>query len=65
MMSNTRQNEVIRGFYMYGRGAGAGLVAVGAAAVLPNTGSNLIVTVAVSAAAGLVAWGTLYVLANK
>lgn len=50
---------------MYGRGAGAGLVAVGTAAMLPNTGSNLIVTVAISAIAGLMAWGTLYVLANK
>ncbi|HUS26049.1 MAG TPA: hypothetical protein VMY99_01745 [Nevskiaceae bacterium] len=50
---------------MYGKGAGAGVVTIGAATVLPNTGSNLIVTVAVSAAAGLVTWGALYALANK
>jgi hypothetical protein len=50
---------------MYGKVAGASVVAVGAATVLPNTGSSMIVTTALSAAAGLITWGALYVLANR
>ena len=33
---------------------------VAAAATLPNTGGDLLVSAAVSVAAGLVAWGVLY-----
>lgn len=50
---------------MYGRVMGAGVVSVGAATVLPNTGSSMVVSVAVSVAAGLATWGVMYVLANK
>lgn len=32
----------------------------GAAALLPNTGSNSVVTVAVSVAVGLLTWGVIY-----
>jgi LPXTG-motif cell wall-anchored protein len=32
----------------------------GAATLLPNTGSNTIVTVAISVAVGLLAWGVVY-----
>ncbi len=49
----------------YGRVLGASTVPVVAATVLPNTGSNMIVTAAVSVAMGLVAWGGLYALSNK
>ncbi len=38
---------------------------VAGAAVLPNTGGNMVITLAVSLAAGLVAWGTLYAYANR
>lgn len=55
---------------MYGKGAGplpvvtATTTGVGAV-VLPNTGGNLVVTAAVSVAAGLVAWGVLYARATR
>ena len=39
--------------------------AVVSAAVLPNTGGNVIVTLAVAIAAGLLTWGALYTYANR
>lgn len=47
---------------MYGRvlGACAGTVCTVAAVTLPNTGGNLVVTAAISIAAGMVVWGVLY-----
>ena len=49
---------------MYGKGALLGAAttttATVAAVTLPNTGGNIVVTVAISVAAGLVAWGVLY-----
>jgi LPXTG-motif cell wall-anchored protein len=50
---------------MYQSVLGASVTTTAAATVLPNTGSNMIVTVALSAAAGLATWGVLYVVANK
>lgn len=35
------------------------------ALVLPNTGGNFVVTLAVSVAAGMVAWGVLYAQSAK
>ena len=40
-------------------GTCTGVVGVCAATVLPNTGSNMIVEVAISVAAGLGVWGIL------
>lgn len=54
---------------MYGRGSGpigpivAGGTTTGAV-LLPNTGGNLIVEIAVAVAAGLVVWGALYLKAR-
>jgi hypothetical protein len=52
----------------YGKGAGAGVVTTAGvttgAALLPNTGSNLVVEVAIAVAAGLVVWGVLYLRAR-
>lgn len=47
---------------MYGRvlGACTGTVCTAAALTLPNTGSNIVVTMAVSIATGMVVWGLLY-----
>jgi len=45
-------------------GATTSTVAVGAA-VLPNTGGNVIVTLAIAIAAGLVTWGFAYAYANR
>jgi hypothetical protein len=50
---------------MYQKVLGASVPAVATATVLPNTGSSMIVTVALSLGAGLVTWGALYVAANK
>jgi len=52
---------------MYGSVAGASTVTVGtgAALILPNTGSNRILTIAVSVAAGLVVWGALQARARR
>jgi|GEM_PF-1360113 len=36
-----------------------------AANVLPNTGSNGIVTLAIAVVAGLLTWGVLYAYANR
>lgn len=53
---------------MYGKGAMVGAAttttATVAAVTLPNTGGNLIITIAVSVAAGLVSWGVLYARAS-
>ena len=53
---------------MYGVSPAAPVVAttttVGAL-TLPNTGGNFVVTLAVSVAAGLVAWGVLYARAAR
>ncbi|HEY5550000.1 MAG TPA: hypothetical protein VIK37_02265 [Candidatus Saccharimonadales bacterium] len=38
---------------------------VAGAAILPNTGSNLVVTLAISLAAGLLTWGALYAYSNR
>jgi hypothetical protein len=50
---------------MYGHGGGPVVPVVTTtttvgALTLPNTGGNLVVTLAVSVAAGLVTWGVLY-----
>jgi hypothetical protein len=49
---------------MYGKGAlgvaATTTTATVGAVTLPNTGGNFVVTVAISLAAGLVAWGVLY-----
>lgn len=52
---------------MYTAGLGAATAAVTTATVLslPNTGSDAIISVALSVAAGLVAWGVLYSKALK
>lgn len=39
--------------------------AVTGAAVLPNTGGNSIVTIAIAVAAALIVWGGLYAYANR
>jgi hypothetical protein len=39
--------------------------AVTGAAVLPNTGGNAIVTIALAIAAGLLVWGAMYAYANR
>ena len=36
-----------------------------AAVVLPNTGGNVFVTLAIAMLAGLLVWGSLYAYANK
>jgi len=38
---------------------------VASAVVLPNTGGNAIITVAVAVAAGLLTWGAMYAYANR
>jgi LPXTG-motif cell wall-anchored protein len=45
-------------------GATTSTVVTGAA-VLPNTGSNIVVTLAIAIAAGLLTWGGLYALMNR
>lgn len=53
--------------YMYGRGAMLGATtttATVAAVTLPSTGGNMVVTLAISVASGLVMWGILYTRAN-
>ncbi len=48
---------------MYAGAKGAGVVAATSAAVvttLPNTGSSLMVSAALSVAAGMLAWGVVY-----
>jgi hypothetical protein len=49
---------------MYGKGTVLGAAATTTATVgavtLPNTGGNLVVTLAISVAAGMLAWGVLY-----
>lgn len=53
---------------MYGRGAMIGVVSAAttttAVATLPNTGGNIVVTIAVSVAVGLISWGALYLRSN-
>jgi len=46
--------------YTAGRGAIGAAAATTTALILPNTGSNMIVTIAISVAVGLIAWGFLY-----
>jgi len=38
---------------------------VAGATVLPNTGGNIMVTLAIAIAAGLLMWGALYAYANR
>ena len=47
---------------MYGRvlGACAGTTCTAAALTLPNTGSSIVVTAAISIAVGMVVWGAFY-----
>lgn len=46
---------------MYKGGLGAGAaVTTGSALVLPNTGSSLMVNLALSVGAGLIVWGFVY-----
>jgi len=49
---------------MYGQGGVVGPVVATTTTVgaitLPNTGGNVVVTLAISVAAGLVAWGVVY-----
>lgn len=47
---------------MYGSvlGAGATVAATGAVLMLPNTGGNVVLNIAVSLGAGLVVWGVAY-----
>lgn len=45
-------------------GATTSTVVTGAA-VLPDTGGNAIVTLAIAVAAGLLTWGVLYAYANR
>ena len=40
-------------------GAGAGVGSATVAAILPNTGGNILVEVAIAVAAGLTVWGLL------
>ncbi len=46
---------------MYGRilGASTGVGTAAVATILPNTGSNMVIDVAISVAAGLAVWGFL------
>jgi LPXTG-motif cell wall-anchored protein len=48
--------------YLGGIGAGTATVATATVMTLPNTGSNAIVSFAVSIAVGLMTWGLLYKL---
>jgi LPXTG-motif cell wall-anchored protein len=57
---------------MYGQGSGTGTPTVlGAAttvtglAVLPQTGMSSLVNIALAVAAGLLAWGIVYIVHNK
>jgi len=49
---------------MYGRGGVAGPVVATATTVgaltLPNTGGNVVISLAIAVASGLVVWGVLY-----
>ena len=45
-------------------GASTSAVVTGAA-VLPNTGGNVIVTAAIAVVAGLLTWGAFYAYANR
>jgi hypothetical protein len=60
---NLLANKSKGGFVlMYGKvlGVATATTATTAAVTLPNTGGNVVVSIAVSVAAGLVAWGVLY-----
>ena len=46
--------------YKGGLGAGAATVTTGSALILPNTGSNLLINIALSVGAGLIVWGFVY-----
>jgi len=52
---------------MYGRSAGAvlGTSATVGAVTLPNTGGNVIVSLAIAVAAGMIVWGVLYARATR
>lgn len=52
---------------MYGKilGATPPVVALGTAAVLPATGTDFLTSMAITLGAGLVTWGTLYVLKRQ
>jgi hypothetical protein len=46
--------------YKGGLGAGAATVTTGSALILPNTGSSLLVNIALSVGVGLIVWGFVY-----
>lgn len=46
--------------YKGGLSAGAATVTTGAALTLPNTGSNMLINVAISVGVGLIVWGVIY-----
>jgi LPXTG-motif cell wall-anchored protein len=46
--------------YKGGLGAGVAAVTTGTALTLPNTGSSLIINLALSVGAGLLVWGFVY-----
>ncbi len=56
---------------MYGQGSSSTPTALGAVAtvtglaVLPQTGMSNVVDIAIAVAAGLVAWGVVYIAQNK
>ena len=45
-------------------GATTSVVAAGIVAVLPNTGSNMLLNIAISLGTGLVVWGAFYARSN-
>ena len=55
------------GEHMYGNilGATTATVTTVAALTLPNTGSNAVVTIAISVAAGLLTWGVMHARSRR
>ncbi len=51
--------------YKGGLGAGAATVTTGGALILPNTGSNLLINIAISVGAGLIVWGYIYARSTR
>ena len=51
--------------YKGGLGAGVATVTTGAALTLPNTGSNLLINVALSVGSGLIVWGFVYARSTR
>lgn len=51
--------------YKGGLGGGAAAVTTGSALILPNTGSNLLINLALSVGAGLIVWGFVYARSTR